>query len=255
MVSNRTKALARWAGGVFVIGSVVGAQPAAAVGDPFFDDFSDMNISDDAPVSWLASSGIVLDASSGDLVVTSDPPRAGALADHPVLDTEFDNGSIRTQVRLLTGEETGSGPGHFVGVFARESFSPQFAVGAGISPNGELSIALGVGAVGSPDDITLATVATDLDVFSTDIHLKFDFFGPSLALTAWADGTPEPSIPQLTAMDDTILSRRSLGVIGQRGFASTTAFRFFEVVPEPTTALLFGLGLLGFGAKRRLRSG
>jgi hypothetical protein len=43
MQSNRTSALVLWVVVVFAMGSVVGAQPVAAVhlpGTPFFDDFS-----------------------------------------------------------------------------------------------------------------------------------------------------------------------------------------------------------------------
>ena len=38
---------------VFVMGSVVGAQRSAANGVPFFDDFSDMDYSDNMPVLWV----------------------------------------------------------------------------------------------------------------------------------------------------------------------------------------------------------
>ena len=81
MQSKRTGTLALWVVVVFVVGSVAGPQRAAAThGDPFFDDFSDMNFSDDMPVTWQPNTGVILDASSGDLVVTSAPPRAGAFA-------------------------------------------------------------------------------------------------------------------------------------------------------------------------------
>ncbi len=81
MQSNRTSTLILWVVVVFVVGSVAGPQRAAAThGIPFFDDFSDMNFSDDMPVSWIPGAGVILDASSGDLVLTSAPPRAGAFA-------------------------------------------------------------------------------------------------------------------------------------------------------------------------------
>ena len=49
MAIERTSALL-WAATFLVAGSLVGAQSAAAVGVPFFDDLSDMNFSDNSPV-------------------------------------------------------------------------------------------------------------------------------------------------------------------------------------------------------------
>jgi hypothetical protein len=127
--------------------------------------------------------------------------------------------------------------------------------GAGISPGGELVILLSTGAAGHPDDVVLGSLATALDVFNDDIHLQFDVFGETLALTAWADGTPQPGMPQLTLTDDTIPGAGLVSLVGQRGFPSTTVFRFYEVVPEPSTGLLLGLGLPGLGVRGRLRRG
>jgi hypothetical protein len=51
---------------------------------------------------------------------------------------------------------------------------------------------------------------------------------------------------------DTFISEPGLlGVAGQIGFPSTTVYRFVNVIPEPSTALLIGLGLVGLGARRR----
>jgi hypothetical protein len=54
MQSNRIGTLVLWIVVVFVMGSVAGPTPAAAThGVPFLDDFSDMDFSDDMPVSRI----------------------------------------------------------------------------------------------------------------------------------------------------------------------------------------------------------
>ena len=62
-----------WAVVVLVVGSSAGAQPATATHIPgfsFLDDFNDMNISDDMPVSWTGfGAGQILNVSSGDLIL------------------------------------------------------------------------------------------------------------------------------------------------------------------------------------------
>jgi hypothetical protein len=77
-------------------------------------------------------------------------------------------------------------------------------------------------------------------VFNSDIHLRFDVIGDTLSLWAWADGTPEPGAPQLTATDPSPITgnageESAIAVIGQRGFPSRTVFRFVEVriFPRP----------------------
>jgi hypothetical protein len=206
---------------VFVMGSVVGAQRSAA-GVPFFDDFSDMDVNDGTPVSWVPIF-VTLDATSGDLVVTSwGLPRAAAWASG---NQSHQDVSIRTQLRLLEGEY-GGGPGYAVGVFARSGY------GGAILPDGEIAITGGT-EPGFMDDVVLASMMTDLDVFNSDVHLRFDVFGDTLALTAWADGTAQPAIPQLTVMDGATPEPGTVGVVVQRAVTSTAVFRFFETRVPP----------------------
>jgi hypothetical protein len=228
MQSNRIGTLVLWIVVVSVMGSVAVPQPAAAVGPAFFDDFSDGDPFDGSPVSWSGSSLVTLDASSGDLVMTSTPAATLDLGVHAVALQTHQGVSLRTQLRLLDGE-AGGALGHFVGVFARSRGGQGYA--AGIAPNGDLIIARN-DAPGISANTTLAAVATALDVFNDDIHLRFDLIGDSLALTAWADGSAEPVMPQITATDATYLDGFG-GVFGQR-FGSTAVFRFVEVRVPPT---------------------
>jgi hypothetical protein len=225
MTSKRTCALVLWVIVAHVLGSAIGVQRALADHSfPFFDDFSDMNVSDGIPVTWnlVGDPGeeATLDASSGDLLLTSNPPRAVTWAsgsDH------LQDVSIRAQIRLLEGEP-GGGSLELNGVGLLGRFAGSLGYGAGISPNGEISI------IRSDDGVfpVLTSMATALDVFSNDIHLQFDLFGETLALTAWADGTPKPATAQLRVTDATY-TEGLVELLGQRGFPSTTAFRFVDV--------------------------
>jgi hypothetical protein len=184
MQSNRISTLVLWIVVVFVMGIVAGPTPAAAThGVGFFDDFSDMNFSDDMPVSWTEF-GAVLDASSGDLVMatgSTNPRRAFTSVD------AYADVSVHTQIRLLDGEQ-GSENRHSVRVGIGGGGG---AFNGGIQPDGTITIRDGIG------NVVLASTTTGLDMFSSDIHLRFNVLGDTLSLKAWAHGTPEPVMPQL----------------------------------------------------------
>ena len=98
---------------------------------------------------------------------------------------------------------------------------------------------------------------TGLDVFNSDFNLRFDVLGDTLSLWAWADGTPEPGAPQLTATDFFPITGDAgeesvIVVAGQRFFPSTSVFRFVDVtpIPEPSTGLLVCLGLAVLATRR-----
>ena len=266
MMSNRTSALVLWVV-IGVMASVSGPTPAAAThGVPFFDDFSDMNFNDNSPVSWIRATGAFLNASSGDLILTSFSSGRAAFAGGdpnvtgPLLYADI---SVRTQLRLLLGELGGGGPRQGVGLFiGRGPGGVPSGYGAQILPDGNLILqrvdpaGLGI--------ITLASTMTVLDVFNSDIHLRFDVLGDTLSLSAWADGELEPVMPQLMVTDLTPLTgiaadEAAVSIIGQ--FApvlsfSRTVFRFVDVtiIPEPSTALLVCLGLVGLAMRKNTRS-
>jgi len=219
--SKRISALALWVVVVFAMASVVGAQRATAQGRSFFDDFSDMDVS-----NWGSEEAVIRDATSGDLIVTSAPPNGAAW---PPLSGGFDADiSIQTQVRLIEGE-LGGGTEEGLGLFAR--FSGGMGYVAVITPDGEIAITLSLTDLPS-EDVVLASMMTGLDVFSTDIHLQFDLFGDTLSLTAWAEGTPRPVIPQLRVVDTSQPLSGTPGLLGPRTSASRSAFRFWRAGPR-----------------------
>jgi hypothetical protein len=201
-----------------------------------------MDFSDDSPVTWTEF-GSVLDASSGDLVMTTGSTIGPHRAFTDVM--EWADVSIHTQIRLLEGE-LGSENRHrvHIGVGAAGAFN------GGIRSDGGITIRDGL------SGIDLASTMTGLDMFSSDIHLLFKVLGDTLSLSAWADGTPKPDIPQLMVAGITPFTEAHITMQGQRvaeGSTSRVVFRFVDVmvIPEPGTALLMGLGLVGLAAMKR----
>jgi hypothetical protein len=189
-----------------------------------------MDLFDNMPVEWASfDPGPILDASSGDLVISTSSPSgiaAGTWAGGSLngsgspSDLEYADFSIRTQVRLLEGDS----PGPTFGLFGR--FDDLRGYIAGIRPGGELRIRR-IGSDGRGQK--LGSSETSLDVFNSDIHLRFDAVGGELSLWAWVDGTPQPASPQVTATDPfPIPGVGVIGVLGQRRLPSRTVFRFFE---------------------------
>jgi hypothetical protein len=224
MQSNRIGTLVLWIVVVSVIGSVTGPRQAAVThGFPFLDDFSD-----DMPVSWIPLGTVVMDASSGDLVMATGS--AGPISAFSSLGGYVDV-SIHTQLRLLVGE-LGSENRHSVRIRVLSQIAPQDLVySGGLRSDGGLTIRTFDPTAGGGVD--LASTMTDLDMFSSDIHLRFNVLGDTVSLSAWADGTLEPVTPQLIVTDLTPLTEADIELRGQRaaepGQRSLVVFRFVEV--------------------------
>jgi hypothetical protein len=97
----------------------------------------------------------------------------------------------------------------------------------------------------------LNSMDTSLDPVANDVILQFDILGDRLNLTAWQEGTPKPSSPQLTATDSRLTAGGGLGFtltpnLDGGSAPASVAFRYFDVseIPEPSCSVLFVLGAI-----------
>jgi hypothetical protein len=199
-------------------------------GKPFFDDFSDMNIQDGAPVTWIPGlfPAATRDASSGDLVITNSGRSSTIVAGET-----YDHVSVRTHLRI-------DGPeGSDVGLAARgggPTPADDAALYTTLNTSGEIGIWTHIRGMG----VERAHAATGLDPTTTDVLLQFDVVGNRFSLTAWADGAEQPE-PQVLWEDvDRVFPNRS-GIVGIRQATSPSTqiaatFRYVDVVPLALSA-------------------
>jgi len=207
-------------------------------GEFFIDTFEDGSAVDGLPAVWLpgAAPGGEREVLSGSFVNT--PPLEGPMSTW-VRDQRYEDITIRTQIRM-------SNPFAFVGVFSR-SVGPDSYL-ASIDPAGTIGIWLWQ----NQNATLLGDFETGLDITATDVSLKFDNFGTELSLSAWDSTDSEPRVPQLTVLDDSF-PMGSIGLWSNSGGNATSAsYRFFQVVPEPSTAGLCALALGGVLTSRIL---
>jgi hypothetical protein len=207
---------------------------------PFSDDFEDGSATDGSPGTWVpgAAPRGTRHVVNGDYVVS----HTGLLSSYvEESDTLVGDISIRTQLRIL---ETNSSA--FAYVFARSPDAAAYF--GGINSNGELAI----GETTSSGGITthIRNFFTGIDPQTTDVLLQFDIIGNELSLRAWAEGSPKPVSPQLVSHDNTLTSG-SFGVFMFTDSQSSVAYRWFEAVPEPSSAILVLGSLFGLISLRR----
>ena len=174
---------------------------------PFIDDFEDGNARDGNPVRW--NTGSVTD---GSYVLSGTGLHFAFVNDFIAADI-----SIRTQVRVLASD----GGSSSMGVWA-DSWAGQGSYWGVIDTEGNLSVGV--------KNSMLGEIETDLDPRSSDIVLQFDVVGRTLSITAWREGDPKPSSPQLTEQSNITMPAGYIGVSIDKPPFARVAFRSFEAL-------------------------
>jgi len=183
---------------VLALSSALPAQDS-----PYFRfDFEDGVVPPELEPGRRGCSGCKVEA--GSFII----PRNGFI-DNSFVWFEPDDFIVNTQVRFIddVGKEDS------VTILVRDtvpldSVAPSYY--AGISTFGELTIqritpGQGFRGVGLDPRVVVSLRDSGLDPINEDVHLQFMVDGTTLSLSAWADGQPMPSAPQLVLEDDRYL--------------------------------------------------
>lgn len=209
----------------------------------FRDDFSDGSATDGLPVTWapepLAPGSY--DALTGDYVLSD-----GALMISTVPEHDLGDASMRARARLV-GEGISD---NFVGLGARRG--SWFGYAAALGRTGAIDI---IRIDSQFDARRIAAGNVDFNPVDQDVMLQLDAFGDELRFWVWEAGQPMPSEPQLTAQD----SGYATGFAGVATLVppggGQSVYRFVHVadshIPEPSTAALAALAVVGLAAVRR----
>jgi RNA polymerase sigma factor (sigma-70 family) len=241
--------------GATPVSRMLGITSNLRAGEYFLDTFDDDNLYDGNPVTCRKEGppfdqGII-EAVNGNMVLTPPqtmPPLTYVEMDAAVDGLEFGDVSLRTQVRARQA-------GAFeIAVFGRSTFLPSnglvgtSVIGA-IRSAGQLLIRA-TNFNGGQGGVDLATLATQLNAAAYDVNLQLDIIGDTAMLTAWRNGMPMPSVPQLT-VDSLPNYIANEGLVGLYNAQLQTQqpkipveFRYFEAVPEPSTVALGSLGIV-----------
>lgn len=230
--------------------------PGAMAGELFYDDFNDGDVQDGHPVSWSPGgfSGGIRDASSGDLVITNTFNSTTYVVS---ADNMYDDVSIQSQLRITGPEPPDVST---AGVFARSLDDD--AILASVSSTGVMALATYIDGT----YVTRSQLQTAFRPMEGDVHLQLDVAGSRTTLTAWPTDAPQLS-RQVTWQDVDGAFPHGSGHIGvwqsppSRGGPPrpemTTTYRYFAVVPEPSTgvlaiALWMATAVIGHRHRRRV---
>jgi hypothetical protein len=215
----------------------------------FYDDFSDGDLQDGDPVTWVPDTepDDVIAVVDGDLVISA-AGSVGGSGRASTVGLNLENASIRTQVRLIEGNVFG------VGARWNPSFPSNSARGYFGYVDAEGEVGLGVNGSGE----FLGWVMTDLQPLQEDIMMQLDVIGSQISIWAWRTNEEMPSHPIVTRADsrltagniDTFVARFPPNSEPVEGVV-----RFVHVadthIPEPSTLLLalVALGVVGGSRK------
>lgn len=209
-------------------------------GQGFYDDFSDGSATDGDPVAWDPSwSGATIDVVDESLIISE---REFASVWTPDRYTDV---SIRAQMRLLEGDAV--------------AIQTRITIGAPVSNYYGTLMQDGLLYLGgnSPTGfIDLGQIATSLTPAEEDVMMRMDVAGPEIKLWAWSADDEMPIDPLLSTVDERGIFGFAGVAVGSEGdLPCSAAVRFIEVIPipEPSSSILFFLGLLGLLSCRRCR--
>lgn len=212
--------------------------------EPFFLDEFDQDVatfSDGRPVRWGSGAIGRVQEDSGSMVLTPTPGRPRYSGFVRVI---HDDISLRTQFRMSDRSIANAG------ITARDQYSSGNWYTAMISPDGLLRVLRDINFEGTwLGEVELP----DIDPVAEDINMQFDLFDDLLSVSVWPESDLKPSAAQLVVADNMIPDGGSVGIWMQGGTTnSSTAFRFFEAVPEPSSNLpMLGWFLLGVRLRRK----
>ena len=195
-----------------------------------FDDFDDGDALDVTPASWAVGvdngARAVVDGSyriSANGIASSFPNRIeGFDNENPFV---VGDGVITTQLHFVSGAG-------FAGVFGRSGEIPATYYSS-IDHNGLLLLGE---STPTGELAVLGQMETGLDPTRFDIRLNLGMSGSTLTASAWLADEPMPTLPLITANDNSF-TMGGAGLVINTGIACEVDFRFFQVVPEPTSVV------------------
>ncbi len=195
--------------------------------DGEFVQFTDEPTKD---VHWGTGGYGAKNRGGGNLVLTVLPGSPYAWAFAPV--DPYQDISLRTQFRMGSTSVTNAG------AIARMDGVTFYY--ASIEPAGRLQL---YQVIDGDPGLLSETVLPDIDATTADVNMQFDLAGDLLSVTAWADGSPRPDTAQLSIEDSVIVGGAKVGVWMRGGTGTSTTYRYFAAIPEPSAAILLLVGL------------
>jgi hypothetical protein len=235
-----------------LVASVVclGAGPLGAQG--FRDEFvnPDPSNPDREPVSWANEPGNTTNLAIGDgnLFLRNDSLRLATAFVDPA-DFAAENVAVESQFRLLEGTN--------VGLFVQTTTGDCFFghVAASTHPFGPMLAGLIDCRIGNFIEQDSARAQVIFDVLEKDVVMRVEAIGNVLRMWVWPADEQRPDAPTALATTDRVPGR-AMGLLVDdvdRNGPAAAVFRYYEatVIPEPSTAVTAGIGLLGLVAWRR----